>query len=87
MKAAVLHKLGEAPRFAEFAEPVAGAEEALVRVRAASLKNIERQLAAGTHYASPRELPVVCGTDGVGDSGRRHARIFRRRKKTVRRDG
>jgi len=66
MKAAVLHKLGEAPRFAEFAEPVAGAEEALLRVRASSLKNIERQLAAGTHYASPRELPVVCGTDGVG---------------------
>jgi hypothetical protein len=45
MKAAVLHKLGEAPRFADFADPVAGAEEALVRVRAASLKNIERRLA------------------------------------------
>jgi NADPH:quinone reductase-like Zn-dependent oxidoreductase len=67
MKAAVLHKLGEAPRFSEFADPVAGAEEALVRVRAASLKNIDRQLADGTHYASPRELPVVCGTDGVGE--------------------
>ena len=67
MKAAVLHKLGEAPRFADFADPVAGAEEALLRVRASSLKNIERQLAAGTHYASPRELPVVCGTDGVGN--------------------
>jgi NADPH:quinone reductase-like Zn-dependent oxidoreductase len=67
MKAAVLHKLGEAPRFAEFAEPVAGAEEALVRIRASSLKSIDRQLAAGTHYASPRELPAVCGTDGVGN--------------------
>ena len=66
MKAAVLQKLGEVPRFAEFAEPVAGAEEALLRVRAASLKNIDRQLAAGTHYASPREFPIVCGTDGVG---------------------
>jgi NADPH2:quinone reductase len=67
MKAAVLHKLGEAPRFAEFAEPVAGAEEVLVRVRASSLKPIDRQLADGSHYASPRELPIVCGTDGVGD--------------------
>ena len=67
MKAAVLHKLGEAPRFAEFADPVAGAEEVLVRIRAASLKNVERQMASGTHYASPRELPVVCGMDGVGD--------------------
>jgi NADPH:quinone reductase-like Zn-dependent oxidoreductase len=67
MKAAVLQKLGEAPRFAEFADPVAGADEALLRVRASSLKSIDRQLAAGTHYASPREFPAVCGTDGVGD--------------------
>ncbi len=67
MKAAVLHALGKAPRCDEFAEPAAGAEEALVRVRAASLKAIDRQLASGSHYASPRELPVVCGTDGVGE--------------------
>jgi NADPH:quinone reductase-like Zn-dependent oxidoreductase len=67
MKAAVLHELGKAPRFEEFAEPVAGKDEAIVRVRAASLKSVDRQLAGGTHYANPRELPVVCGTDGVGD--------------------
>jgi NADPH2:quinone reductase len=35
-------------------------------VTAGSLKPIDRQLAAGTHFASPRELPVVCGSDGVG---------------------
>jgi NADPH:quinone reductase-like Zn-dependent oxidoreductase len=30
-------------------------------------------MAAGTHYASPREFPVVCGVDGVGrlDDGTR----------------
>ncbi len=67
MKAAVLHELGKAPRFEEFAEPAAGAGEAIVRVRAASLKPIEKQLAAGTHFASPRELPVICGADGVGE--------------------
>jgi len=67
MKAAVLHELGNAPRFEEFAEPTAGKDEVIVRVRAASLKGIDRQLASGTHYASPRELPVVCGVDGVGD--------------------
>ena len=67
MKAAVLHELGKAPRFKEFAEPAAGPDEAIVRVRAASLKAIDRQLASGSHYASPRELPVVCGVDGVGD--------------------
>ena len=67
MKAAVLHTLGKAPRFEEFAEPTAGKDEALVRVRAASLKAVDRQMASGSHYASPRELPVVCGTDGVGE--------------------
>jgi len=67
MKAAVLHALGRAPRCEEFAEPAAGKDEAVVRVRAASLKAIDKQLASGSHYASPRELPVVCGTDGVGE--------------------
>ena len=67
MKAAVLRELGKPPRFEEFAEPTAGKDEAVVRVRAASLKAIDRQLASGSHYASPRELPVVCGTDGVGE--------------------
>jgi NADPH:quinone reductase-like Zn-dependent oxidoreductase len=67
MKAAVLHELGKAPQFEEFAEPTAGKDEAVVRVRAASLKAIDKQLAGGSHYASPRELPVVCGTDGVGE--------------------
>lgn len=67
MKAGVLHELGRAPRFEEFAEPAAGKDEAVVRVRAASIKAIDRQLASGSHYASPRDLPVVCGTDGVGE--------------------
>src|ERR1700687_3600869 len=67
MKAAVLHELGKVPRCEDFAEPTAGRDEAVVRVRSASLKPIDKQLASGSHYASHRELPVVCGTDGVGD--------------------
>ncbi|MGH9744362.1 MAG: quinone oxidoreductase family protein [Candidatus Acidiferrum sp.] len=66
MKAAVLHESGKPPRCEEFAEPVAEKNEAFLQVRAASLKSVDRQLAAGTHFASPRELPVICGTDGVG---------------------
>jgi NADPH:quinone reductase-like Zn-dependent oxidoreductase len=66
MKAAVLHELGKVPQFEDFAEPKAGNEEALVRVLAASLKSVDKQLASGSHYASPRELPVICGTDGLG---------------------
>lgn len=67
MKAAVLHELGKAPRYEDFAEPMPGNnEEALIRVRAASLKSVDKQLASGSHYASPRQLPVICGTDGLG---------------------
>lgn len=66
MQGAVVHALGEAPRCEEFAAPVAGDGEAFVQVRAASLKPIDKQLASGTHFAAPRELPFVCGTDGVG---------------------
>jgi NADPH:quinone reductase-like Zn-dependent oxidoreductase len=66
MKAAVLHKLGSAPRFEQFEDPVAGEGEVLVNVHAASLKPIDKIMADGSHYASFRELPVVCGLDGVG---------------------
>src|SRR5579862_3027337 len=68
MKAAVLGQLGKPPRFEEFAEPTANnADEVVIRVRAASLKPVDKQMAAGSHYASPRALPVICGIDGVGD--------------------
>ena len=66
MDAAVLHALGTSPRCEPFPEPVAGEDEVIVHVHAASLKPIDRQLAAGSHYASPRDFPLVCGTDGVG---------------------
>ena len=66
MKAAVLRTMGHAPRCDDFPEPVAGDGEVIVDVLAASLKPVDRQMASGEHYASPRELPAVCGTDGVG---------------------
>jgi len=66
MHAAVLHALGKPPRYEPFADPVAGPGEAVVQVRAASLKPVDRMMAGGMHYAGPRELPVVCGVDGVG---------------------
>lgn len=66
MDAAVLHALGQPPRFEQFSEPTSDKDEVTVHVRAAALKPIDKQLASGSHYASPRELPVVCGTDGVG---------------------
>jgi NADPH:quinone reductase-like Zn-dependent oxidoreductase len=66
MNAAVLRLLGEPPCFEQFEEPVPGPEEAVVQVLATSLKSVDKQMASGSHYASFRELPAVCGVDGVG---------------------
>jgi NADPH2:quinone reductase len=66
MRAAVIHKSGATPNLQDFPDPAASENELLITVLAASLKPIDKQLAAGTHYASPREFPVICGTDGVG---------------------
>jgi NADPH:quinone reductase-like Zn-dependent oxidoreductase len=66
MHAAVLQQFGTAPRFGTFSEPVADEGETLIEVRAAALQRIDRVRATGDHYASPTDLPVVCGTDGVG---------------------
>ncbi len=73
MKAAVLRSLGEPPRFEDFRDPDPGSGEVKVRVRAASLKNIDKAMASGSHYDRHTELPVVCGIDGVGilDDGTR----------------
>ena len=66
MDAAVLHALGKPPRCEQFPEPIAGDDEVIVHVHAASLKPIDKQLAGGSHYASPHDFPLVCGSDGVG---------------------
>src|SRR5690348_14474836 len=73
MNAAVLHAFNESPRFEQFCEPIAEENEVIVHVRAAALKPVDKQMANGSHYAAFRELPVVCGTDGVGclDDGTR----------------
>src|SRR5580704_18844852 len=73
MDAAVLRTLGKPPRCEPFPEPIPGDGEVIVHVRAASLKPIDKQMASGSHYASFRELPVVCGLDGAGclDDGTR----------------
>src|SRR5262245_51166863 len=66
MKAAVLHTLGKPPRFEEFSDPQPSQGEVIVHVKAASLKNIDKMMASGSHYDSHTHLPVVCGMDGVG---------------------
>jgi NADPH:quinone reductase-like Zn-dependent oxidoreductase len=75
VKAAVLHALGKPPRFEDFPDPHPNPGEVKVRVKAASLKNVDKALASGSHYDAHSALPVVCGIDGVGvlDDG---ARVF-----------
>lgn len=73
MQAAVLYEYGKPPRFQSFPDPTVSDDEVLVHVSAAALNPSTRVLASGKHYASPSELPVVCGVEGVGrlDDGRR----------------
>jgi NADPH:quinone reductase-like Zn-dependent oxidoreductase len=81
LKAAVLNELGQVPQIAEFDEPEVKADETLVRVTAAPLKQLDRAIASGSHYSSPSKLPIVCGTDGVGrtqDGSRVYFMINRR---------
>ncbi|MGD0305340.1 MAG: zinc-binding alcohol dehydrogenase family protein [Candidatus Acidiferrales bacterium] len=66
MKAAVVEQFGAAPKYKDFAEPVAAAGEKLVRVSAVGLHPIVKALAAGSHYGSTGELPFIVGVDGVG---------------------
>ena len=65
MKAAVLHTHASPPRFEDFPDPQPGPDEVLVHVRAASVKNVDKAMAAGSHYDSHRDLPVICGVDGL----------------------
>ena len=58
MKAAVLRALGKPPRFEEFPDPKPSQGEVIVHVKAASLKNIDKMMASGSHYDSHRQLPV-----------------------------
>lgn len=66
MKAAVVHSFSAPPRYDSFADPVPSGEEILVTVTAAGLHPIVKSLAAGRHYGSTGELPLIPGIDGVG---------------------
>lgn len=66
MNAAVVETFDRPPRYGEFADPVAGDGEVLIRVSAAGLHPIVKRLANGSHYGSSGELPFVPGVDGVG---------------------
>ncbi|HEY8997958.1 MAG TPA: zinc-binding alcohol dehydrogenase family protein [Edaphobacter sp.] len=66
MRAAFVSTYGQPPRLEEYAEPVAGADEVVVKVKAAGLSQLVRAIVAGKHYSSPKEPGFIAGTDGVG---------------------
>jgi NADPH:quinone reductase-like Zn-dependent oxidoreductase len=66
VRAAVIHKLGEAPKYDAFDDPAVGEGEVLVKVRAAGLHPIVKAIASGKHYWAEGTVPVVAGLDGVG---------------------
>jgi NADPH:quinone reductase-like Zn-dependent oxidoreductase len=65
MRAAVLHDLG-VPRADDFAEPRAGAGQAVVEVLGAGLNPVDLAICAGRFYAGAPPLPSVAGREGVG---------------------
>jgi hypothetical protein len=59
-----LGSCAESPKIAKKAGRKQLRNREIVHVHAASLKPIDKQLASGSHYASSREFPLVCGSDG-----------------------
>jgi NADPH:quinone reductase-like Zn-dependent oxidoreductase len=67
MKAAVVTAFGQPPAYADAPEPHATSrDEAVVEVLAAALSPRVRSHAAGSHYTSGADLPLIPGIDGVG---------------------
>lgn len=69
MKAAVVYKKGELPKYAEFLEPVSANEnEVLISVKAIAITNLDKGIASGEHYSSENENQngFVIGNDAIG---------------------
>ncbi|TCN51495.1 zinc-binding alcohol dehydrogenase family protein [Flavobacterium circumlabens] len=68
MKAAVVYKKGELPQYTDFPDPIVENEnQVLIAVKAAAVKNLDKNIASGKHYsADEKETAKVAGGDGVG---------------------
>ncbi|KJC63625.1 quinone oxidoreductase family protein [Agreia bicolorata] len=77
MKAAVVSRFGQAPRFDQFPLPTElGPHEEIVEVVATGLHPRVRSQADGSHYTSIGEVPLVPGIDGVGRAADGELRYF-----------
>jgi len=69
MKAAVVYKKGEMPKYADFADPIVQNEnEILISVKAVAITNLDKGKASGKHYSSEKDTQngFIVGSDGVG---------------------
>lgn len=69
MKAAVVYKKGEMPKYAEFADPIANEEnQVLISVKAVAITNLDKGIVSGAHYSSENEnsYGTVIGSDAIG---------------------
>lgn len=68
MKAAIIYKLGQAPKYGEINEPIPqNNDQLLITVKASAVKNLDKAMANGSHYSMQSlEKPQVAGMDGVG---------------------
>ena len=84
MLAAVVTAFGEPPRCQEFPAPQApNGDEAVLDVVAVGLHPRVRSQAAGSHYSSTDELPLIPGVDGVGRTTNGQLRYFVLRDTTM----
>ncbi|MBE8724696.1 quinone oxidoreductase family protein [Flavobacterium hungaricum] len=69
MKAAVVYKKGELPKYADFAAPsVSNENEVLISVKAVAITNLDKGIASGAHYSSENDNQngTIIGSDAVG---------------------
>lgn len=69
MKAAVVFEKENIPQYTDFPDPdIPKDNEVQVSVKAASIKNLDRAIAGGSHYSVSDEVhqPKIIGTDGAG---------------------
>lgn len=69
VKAAVVTRFGDVPRYADFDDPPVADDQIQIRVKAAALENFDKMTVAGSHYASKQlfpRFPAIVGHTGVG---------------------
>ncbi|ORX98980.1 zinc-binding dehydrogenase family protein [Basidiobolus meristosporus CBS 931.73] len=66
INAALVHTLGEAPRYAQTLLKGPLEDQVQVKVLATGLHQLVRSRASGKHYSSGGTLPLIPGVDGVG---------------------